>query len=346
MPWDSEREDYINKYDYMEIEDIKGTDLYEKSVAMIEKLSRDDITRIVKSIYGAEKVAEENGLELHDEDADVVRIAAIHYLDDQNVLAQSIIDEWDSHFICEAIEFVTDQELLLMIVEKAKSSTAQEMAASRITDQEQLIRFATEPPEPDSERSYSSYRYDTEVRIASAENIKDQKVLKKIFLTDDEEYVQEAALNNIEDEDFQYKYAMKKLEYPDHPEWGSSLRIIAVQKINDQQRLINILKNDQSSDVQRAAICKIKDQSVLLDFALQSHDHYVVKDALCHIEDQQVLIDLARQNATGSTYFFRERLIEVLTDLDTLAYMAEHDEEKWNRDQAKHRLGELKNPEE
>ena len=122
------------------------------------------------------------------------------------------------------------------------------------------------------------------------------------------------------------------------------MRRIAVRKINDQQRLINIAKNDRDTGVQSAAICKIKDQAFLLDFAIQSHDRYVLRDALSHTEDQQVLIDLARQNATGSSYFFREHLIDALTDLEALAYMAEHDEKSYHRDHAVYRLNNLKNP--
>ena len=343
MPWDPDREDYINKYNYMRIWDITATDLYNESVTMIQGLSPEEIALVVSDIYWAEKISKEKGLVLHNEDADVVRIAAIHHCDDQHVFADAIIVEWSSHFIGEAMEHMTDQELLLKIVENAKSSVARKMAARRITSQEQHIHFATEPAEPNRKNDYRKYRFDHEVRMASVYIIQDQEVLKKIFLTDDVRDVRTSALSRITDEDFLYVYAMQEPKDPDHPEWDGDVRRAAVSQINNQTRLVTIAKHDRDPEVQVTAIRKIQDQAVLVDFALQSQNTMVIRNALGNIKDQQILMDLARQQAPGNSYFFREYLIDAITDLDTLSYMAEHDNEIRDREHAAYRLKELVN---
>ena len=344
MPWDQKRGGffYKNRYNFISIHDIVKTDIYKKATAMIKKLSPEEIAKVVSSSYWADKIVKEKGLALHGDDVDTVRIAAIHQCKDQKALADAVMREDEYDIYSEAIERITDQELLLNIVNEAKSKKAQGLAVASIEDQELLVRIVFEETIPES---YMRYRYYPDVRISCAKNIKDQEVLKKIFLTDNEHYVRDAALRKIVDEDFHYEYAMNEIA---SDKWYCGLGRTAVSQIKNQQRLLNIARHGPNKAVRYSAVYHMQDPAIQLDFVLQSRDSDFILSILRKVGEthMQLLIDLARQQTTGCSDSFRKHLIAVIDDIDTLSYMAEHEKETSRREDAAYKLNKLMNPSE
>ena len=70
-------------------------------------------------------------------------------------------------------------------------------------------------------------------------------------------------------------------------------RIIAVNKITDQETLYRITLNDKNSQIRRTAYNKITDQSLINKLAIESIDEDLRLDAINKTTDQNVLCEIA-----------------------------------------------------
>ena len=78
--------------------------------------------------------------------------------------------------------------------------------------------------------------------------------------------------------------ASRKLKHKD-----PSVRIEAIKKLDDQEKLAEIAKNDSNRDVREAAVEKINDESVLAWVAKYDDTYDVRKVAVERISDESIL---------------------------------------------------------
>lgn len=120
-----------------------------------------------------------------------------------------------------------------------------------------------------------------------------------------------------------------------HNDWN--VRKEAVQKLDNESKLIEILKNDESSSVREVAVQKINDKKVLKDTAKNDHDAYVRLLAAERIDDQKTLEELAINGKNSA----RGLAIIKLTNEEILADIASNAKLHGDRQIAKNRLKQL-----
>lgn len=100
-----------------------------------------------------------------------------------------------------------------------------------------------------------------------------------------------------------------------HNDWN--VRKEAVRKLDNEVKLIEILKNDESSSVREVAVKKINNEEVLQDIAKNDPDAYVRLLAAERVNDQETLEYLAvnGKNSTRGLAIIKLRNEDLLEDI-------------------------------
>ena len=109
------------------------------------------------------------------------------------------------------------------------------------------------------------------------------------------------------------------------PKWKHSnpfKRIIAVEKIEDQEILKIIINNDSNFDVRIAAVNKLEDQEILKNIAVTHDDSRVRLIAIKKISDKNFLLETAKNN---KDYFIRCYALSTIDDENTLIELYKKD---------------------
>lgn len=89
------------------------------------------------------------------------------------------------------------------------------------------------------------------------------------------------------------------------PKWkhkNARVRREAVQKLNNQDILIDIAKNDSNWMVRDVAIDRIDDESVLIDIAKDDNNINILRKIISKINDKEVLENIAKKNNSDFVY--------------------------------------------
>lgn len=138
----------------------------------------------------------------------------------------------------------------------------------------------------------------------------------------------------------------------------------AVNKLNDQTILADLIKNDKRINIRKTALARLNDQQLLADVvesAANNHTLNFRKEAVKKLTDQNILADIAKKNEapdvrgaavekltdqsalidivkTDSSKKVRLAVVEKLIDQGVLAHVAENDEDKDVRQAAAKKL--------
>jgi hypothetical protein len=104
-------------------------------------------------------------------------------------------------------------------------------------------------------------------------------------------------------------------------------RVEAIEKITDQQTLLDAAMNDSGFEVRIAVAKRLTDQEKLAAFILKEFRPGVYRIACDKLTDQKTIAYIAKRAGTISEYLIREKL----TDQKELAIIAKSDPKKENR---------------
>ncbi len=112
------------------------------------------------------------------------------------------------------------------------------------------------------------------------------------------------------------------------PKWKRSdpeVRKAAVEKIDDQNILAKIVRNDNDGNVRYKAVEKLTDQQLLSDIARDDVDKYVRSRAAENITDRKILEDLA---ISSSDEKIRKMAVDIIEDQKLLAKIEKEDSDE------------------
>lgn len=118
------------------------------------------------------------------------------------------------------------------------------------------------------------------------------------------------------------------------PKWKNDdwkVRLEAVKNLDDQDILVDIVKNDFNYDVRREAVKNIKDDSVLFEIAKGFSNTGIRIEATKHINDESILIDLAKN---AYNYNIRLEAVKKIKDESVLKNIAKNDKDLNVRNEA------------
>ena len=108
----------------------------------------------------------------------------------------------------------------------------------------------------------------------------------------------------------------------------SDVRLTAVCRLTNQDVLLNVAKNDKNDNVRRAAVLGLTDMSILLSFAKNRDESEDISRAAAEkITDRDALIDIAKNGHWHASDFARGKLCEdmdAITDPDMLMFLLEY----------------------
>ena len=196
----------------------------------------------------------------------------------------------------KAVERITDEEKLKMIAKNTKNGAALFSAVEKITDEAFLKEIALN----DSLNSWSLGS-----RMKAIEKINDEVFLQKIILEDSNSNLRIAAVRKLTGQDILINIAKDRNE----KDWY--LRKIAVEKIECQTLLTDIVKSEMNVDVRLAALRKLEDKELVKKHVYFDYEYSpkIRFDALNKSFDASLLKSIA---AIDPAYGVRKRAIGLL----------------------------------
>ena len=180
-----------------------------------------------------------------------VRSEAVRKLLDQKLIAE--IAKNDKHWEPRqaAVQMLSEQKLLIEIARTDKEPSVRNSAVEKITDHNVLVMIAKSDE-------------DSSVRKNATEKIIDQSVLIEIARKDNRFEVRIKAVANPH---FNDQKILGEIAQNRNEDW--QVRRAAVEKITDQELLVEILQKDESPSVRDAAKEKITDKKLLAELQLK-----------------------------------------------------------------------------
>lgn len=258
-----------------------------------------------------------------------VKDSALSKINDQDILYKIVIDKnIKDIYRFSALNKLSDQNLIIEVVRKVPHLEVKDSALSKINDQKILYNMVMDKNIKDV---YFKKRI--------IQHIKDENLLINIIQDDSTYDVVSAALENIVDQGLIFSIATSDRYKENHFEAISKLtnkkdlyyvaqygndndREKAVQKINDQNFLIQVVKTDKNKRIQYIAIKKITDQNFLINFINNSNDSNLKEIAIQNITDQKYLKNFIN---THSHNYLRELAIRQINNEKTLSEIAYSD---------------------
>lgn len=235
-----------------------------------------------------------------------IRAQALEHINDQEVLKEMFRNEPPNGIQAQIIEKINDQDFLVSLVNENGPYSAN--AARRIKNQKYfsaLIQHAN-----------------PEVRLIAVKKTekKEQALLKKIVLSDDNHDIRMLALDKIEDREFLMgliETAPKKMLKKLHRRI-EECDIQAIKKMTDQESLKRIFSINSSKPVRKAALQKITDQDFLLDI-IKTEPEFA-ETVLHGIHDEEYLLGIALNETID--YSLRDRAYRRLESESSFAEIA------------------------
>lgn len=212
-----------------------------------------------------------------------VRLEAVREIEDQYLLTKIVLND-KNHKIClEALRKINKNNLLHTIAVSEKSEEICLDAIKKIEYQPTLYHSA------------KSRHYPYWIREAFLEKLKDQAILAEFVRSDPAGSMGDIALNKLKDQAL-VGIAIDK-GYVWKGDYNKKFSAIqkAVNKIENQTLLAEIVKEANDEQIEEIALEKITDQEVIVSFA-KYWDPSVRIYAVRKIEDQTVLADIAKND--------------------------------------------------
>lgn len=233
---------------------------------------------------------------------------------------------WEPYFeaITDAIAYIRDEAALSKIALESIWDKHRRAAIKNpfLKDEEVLTKIALKPGSGSYNELNSKHSKENWVnKFLAMKKINDDELLARIAENGNNDGMQ--ALNGMSYDEV-LKYFALKCD-------SSSLQVAAIEGINDQSILLEILDKPQYDSVNIAAIKKLKNQDRLMRIVLnnrkpkdRSHRKYCV-EAIRNITDEDFLIYMAQ---SSECYYFRKKAIENpnLKDEETIIDFAKNDD--------------------
>lgn len=224
------------------------------------------------------------------------REEAVKKINDESVLAE-IAKEDKSDVICGiAIDKITNGSILADIVEHApkEKMNVRKKAVEKINDKLILKNIIINLDKRIGlAKSFPTKDLHKEICLIALDKIDEESLL--IDIVKNTKYITDKVVEKINDENF--------LEYVAKNNSSSFNRKIAVKKISSESVLAYVAKNDQDNDTAREAIKKINNESILIDIAKDEHLYSGRRvDAIDKISDKNVLLELTKDSTYYVTY--------------------------------------------
>ena len=222
-----------------------------------------------------------------------IRALAVNKIDDESILFNIAVNNSSDYVSRLAVRKIRNDNLLKEIVESSKVYDVREEALSQIRDENILLDFA------ENERNYN-------IRYHSIKNIKNDSLLvpfvekrlkdfnkenrnqSELYDLSKEYSLCEIAIERINDESF-----LKDIVTKNYKQYMS---IKALKNIHDQEFLIDIALNHSDVNYRISAIENISDDDVLIDFAKNDKRRFVREEAIGKISNQSIAVDIIRND--------------------------------------------------
>lgn len=198
-----------------------------------------------------------------------VRESASSKMKDKNLIADVALElamtSGDTDVCNRALEKLTDQERLARVVRGATNKAARLRAVDELTDQAVLAEIVRTEKSAEIRKSVVYKLQDREllaqiarsdddgsVRVAAALKSKDHKLLAEIAQSHSEPQVRQSALNNLTATEAQ-KFHQEIIGKIAREDVDPGVRIIAVDKLIDQNLLAQIARTDKEHQVRGCA---------------------------------------------------------------------------------------------
>jgi hypothetical protein len=176
-----------------------------------------------------------------------------------------------------AVEHISDQRLLVEIINSDAWAEVRKIAIGNLTDQGLLFHLA-QKPEMDGILDYrtranwhGSSHIDAWIILTKAaiKKIKDPSMLSRLFSYRKAPEIQMAIIETSTDASFLERIALEEKDW--------QIRRLAVEKIGNQAILARIATKDKDPYVRQVAVMKLDDTSVL-DAIVREDRHSIVKE--------------------------------------------------------------------
>jgi CHAT domain-containing protein len=247
---------------------------------------------------------------------------------DQNLLldiAQNNLNPWNRK---AAVEELSDQKILAQAALNASDKYIRKIAVIKLSNQEALAQVVLNASDQDT-------------RLSAVKKLTDQKILARIAEKHSDAIIRNLAgkklpdqiqmIQKVTDQNLLLDIAQNNL--------NPRNRKAAVEKLTDQDALAKIALNDSYSDVRLSATEKLTDQNILAKVALNDSGRYVRQLAAEKLTDQKTLAQIALND---SEQIVRKAAIEKLTDQKELAQIALNASDRNVRYQAVEKLTDQK----
>lgn len=253
------------------------------------------------------------------------RKAAFSRLADQTVLAEIAWHESDVHIRVDAVEYLTDQALLQKLVAEDKEPRVRGAAAQALKDENVLEQMAL-GDESEHVRRIASNRltseaalarvathdannnYTHDIRLAAVRKITDETVLSQVAIGDGHYQVYEAAVDLLSN-----PIALANVATEGRGAWQQAL-----DKLKDQELLLQVAIRGKSEKARKAAVGKLIDQVNLANLAIASEHYEVRLEAVARLTDEDLLAGVVR-DGNGSV---AEESVRKIKNPSTLADIA------------------------
>ena len=292
----------------------------------------------------------------------LVRLYAIKKVESQDVLEKYLMNDGENFHSAECVvERIFNQQVLFNVVKTHDRKEIRFLALKNISDDNILGEIAKKHCEKGSymgygvkikKHHYSSNKFIHTVickitnpltlkdivlngknracKQEAAHKIYDQQILADIYVTCEDE-----SLRNIVSYNFNgqtaYNYIAINANSPKD-------RCYAIEKIDSQRILFNIIRNEKVKSVRKMAVEKLSDSESLSFIVKNDKDWSICVSALNNITDQEILTDFALDNLSS---IIRTIAVKKLKEKAILNRIAEFDKDISVREIAKEMIKNL-----
>ena len=265
-----------------------------------------------------------------DSDDWAARLLAVERITKQSVLAEIAREDPSEEVRTTAVEQITSQATLTELIRSGTSEEVVEIAIASSTDTELLRRYAAEYAAPEAAPEYAAA---PRVGLNRAEQLRSIAALERLqalepalapddivenrpapmvsdfvmvdftprpLLTPEQlEARHEAALDESITATIEHDSLAETIQKDiadtalNDPNWGA--RLLAVEKLENQQLLAEIAVHDDSQEVRTTAAERLTDQTILAELAVEDESISVRAAAAEQLEDIQILADLTAE---------------------------------------------------
>lgn len=273
------------------------------------------------------------------------RQKAVEKLYDQKQLYFVIIKATDENVYKFAIKKLYDLTLWAKVAEESKDPFIRKTAVDNISDQVVLFNIALN----DKDKYVSLFAVDklTEliliariaieakegyVCIAALQKLTDQTLITKVAMETADANVCNAALKKITEYSLLAKFSFEATN-----SWQLDIRVAVIDRINNQELLVNIAQIANHYKIREAATIKIIDQTILANIAISDESSWVRAAATEKLSEQYLLTKLILESKDIGVI---KTAIEKLIDEAFLAKVATESKEVFVRLAAVNKLND------